>query len=142
MNNLFTFFAMALIMFVLIKSRRRVRCLETELERNKLQGVHNKPVETYQENRLAKIVEMIREQEARLQNRALLMEILIEDADGRIEKLGGGTARPTMLQSQTFKKDFLSWVAQGDSDEKIAQRINKQPWVVGLLRDLWKDTPH
>lgn len=133
----FTFFAMACIIFVVIRGRKKVRCLETELARRKLERNHNNPVETYQENRLVRIIDLVREQEARMQNRALLMELLIEDADERIAKLGGESPEISKLQGPAFKRDFLLWIQKGLSDDDIAKRIKKQPWVVELLRDTW-----
>ena len=137
MNEVLIFLAMACIIFVTIRGRKRVRCLEADLERTRLERKHEKPVETYQENRLVKIIDLVREQEARMQNRAILMELLIEDADQRIAKLGGEVATPSKLQTPTFKKDFLSMIDKGLSDEDIAQNIGKATWVAALLRDTW-----
>lgn len=128
---------MVCILFVMARGRKRVRCLEAEISRVKLEKKDAKPVETYQENRLVKIIELVREQEARMQSRAILMELLIEDADDRIAKMSGGTSTPSTLQTPSFKKDFLSYVDKGMSNEDIARRIHKQPWVVELLKDLW-----
>jgi hypothetical protein len=136
-SDIFTFIAMACIIFVVVKGRKRVRCLEAELARKKLDRTQENPTEPYQENRLVKIIDLIREQEARMQNRAILMELLIEDADERIAKLSGSPPTTSRLQSPSFKKDFLSMTEKGLSDEEIARAIGKQPWVVELLRDTW-----
>jgi hypothetical protein len=96
----------------------------------------------YNDNRMVGLVDLCRELEARVQNRALLLETLIDDADERIAKaVGSSQPTATAIADPAFKTAFCSAVASGQSDEALSLQFKRPVLTMTLLRDLWRPTP-
>ena len=151
-ENICTFLAFVIMIAVVIRGRRKVRCLETQMAMHRpVSEIREDAEKRYNENRLVQVVDLCRELEARVQNRSLLLEILIDDADERIVALTNHSQKNNIvhevqeherlsLGSMDFKKAFLKGIENGKSDEELAKDFNRTPLVMTLLRDLWRRT--
>ena len=152
-NILTLLISFVIVISVVIRGRKKVRCMELQLSMNKpIAEIREDAEKRYNENRLVQVVDLCRELESRVQNRCLLLEILIDDADVRIAQLlnGGRTAANASelaqpnesghwsLGSDQFKKAFLKKVEEGKSDTELALEFKRTPLVMTLLRDLWR----
>ena len=152
-NILTLLISFVIVISVVIRGRKKVRCMELQLSMNKpIAEIREDAEKRYNENRLVQVVDLCRELEARVQNRSLLLEMLIDDADVRIAQLlngsrtvgsGSNVAHPNesghwSLGSDQFKKAFLQKVKEGKSDAELAMEFNRAPLVMTLLRDLWR----
>ena len=72
-ENVFAFGAMFFLFIVVIRGRRRVKCLEAELKQRSAKQMRQDMEDRYNDNRLMGMVDLCRELEARVQNRALLL---------------------------------------------------------------------
>ena len=137
---LVSFVAMIILFYVIMRGRNRVKSLERQLINQKGRRSHSQQEaeSTYNDNRLVKMVDYCRQLEARVQNRALLLECLIEDADRRIQVLTEGAVDKNLpLGNKGFKEEFLHQVEMGLSDEALAKKWNKPELMMTLLRELW-----
>ena len=136
-----TFGALVFLIGVVVRGRRRTKCLELELQniKNRRSRSLQEAENNYNDQRLVKMVDYCRQLEARVQNRSLLLEILIEDADQRIEKLanGEGLRKSIPLGSKCFKDEFIHQIEMGKSPEELAEKWDQPVLVMDLLKDLW-----
>lgn len=135
-----SFAAMVILVGVVIRGRQRLRCLEAQMtqQKNRRSQSIQEAESAYNDRRLIKMVDYCRQLEARVQNRALLLEILIEDADRRIEALSGSAPDAVLpMGSESFKAEFMKDVAYGLNDEALAKKYKKTPLVMRLMRELW-----
>jgi len=86
---LVSFIAMIIIFFVVARGRRRTKCLENDLRH--LSDQQNRTLmsaeKQFHDSHLARLAEYCRELEAKVQNRARLLELLIEELDQKLERL-------------------------------------------------------
>ena len=84
-----SFIAMVIIFFVIARGRRRTKCLENDLKR--ILDQQNRTMmsteKQFHDSHLAKLSDYCRELEAKVQNRARLLELLIEELDQKLERL-------------------------------------------------------
>ena len=125
---LISFAAMFILFGVIMRGRTRVKALERQLinQKGRRSRSQQEAESTYNDNRLVKMVDYCRQLEGRVQNRSLLLECLIEDADQRIQILSEGTIDKNLpLGSKGFKKEFLHQVEMGLNDEALAKKWHK-----------------
>jgi hypothetical protein len=135
-----SFAAMIILVGVVIRGRTRVKFLERQLihQKNRRSHSQQQAEANYNDQRLVKMVDYCRLLESRVQNRALLLECLIEDADQRIHVLTEGAIDKNLpLGSKGFKEEFLHQVEMGLNDEALAKKWNKPELMMTLLRELW-----
>jgi len=86
---MFSFAAMVILFFVVMRGRRRTKCMEDDFKRRMEQ--QNRSImnteKQFHDSHLAKLADYCRELEAKVQNRAKLLEILIEELDEKLEKV-------------------------------------------------------
>jgi hypothetical protein len=143
LESIFTFLAMIIVVAVVIRGRKKVRCLEAQLAvQRPISEVRKEAEGRYNESRIAHVADYCRELEAKVQNRSLLLELLIDDADARIEKLLSSNSsiksKGWILGSPEFKEAFIKSVEAGHSDAELALEFKRHPLAMGLLRDLWR----
>jgi hypothetical protein len=142
LSQLFAFGALVFIVITIVRTRRRIKCLE--LERNRAYGFKREPVEDYNEAKVVKLVDVCRELEARVQNSASLLESLIDDADKRIETLQNTKQTPEKPTQDNFNHEMyeraLSLSNEGKSEEEIGTILNRSKGEVALLLSLGKQT--
>lgn len=88
-NILVSFIAMLVIFFVIMRGRKRYKCLEDEFKK-RMQQQNRSLMATekqFHDSHLAQLADYCRELEAKVQNRARLLEILIAELDEKIEKI-------------------------------------------------------
>jgi hypothetical protein len=137
---LISFAAMFILFGVIMRGRTRVKALERQLinQKGRRSRSQQEAESTYNDNRLVKMVDYCRQLEGRVQNRSLLLECLIEDADQRIQILSEGTIDKNLpLGSKGFKEEFLHQVEMGLNDEALAKKWHKPELMMTLLRELW-----
>ncbi len=142
-NDMFTFLAMVVLIAVVIRSRRKVRCLEAQLSHQRpAHDIKNQAEKKYNDHRLIQVADLCRQLEAKVQNRSVLLEILIDDADDRIRQLisaeDSTSSHRLKLSSEEFKIAFMQGVEAGRNDEDLAMEFQRAPLVMTLLRDLWR----
>ena len=88
-NILVSFLAMLVIFFVIMRGRKRYKCLEDEFKRRMEQQNRSLMAteKQFHDSHLAQLADHCRELEARVQNRARMLEILIEELDEKIERI-------------------------------------------------------
>ena len=129
--------AFLLLAFVVFRGRKRIRCLEIELQKKKMNPGEVKPQRTdLREEQVAKTVDWVRALEARVQNRAYLLEILIEEAD---QRLNPGANRGHGILSKEFRREVEKGMAMGKSDAQIASDLGRHPQVISHLKAIWKE---
>lgn len=87
--TMFSFAAMVVLFFVVMRGRRRTKCMEDDFKRRMEQ--QNRSImsteKQFHDSHLAKLADYCRELEAKVQNRAKLLEILIEELDEKLEEV-------------------------------------------------------
>ncbi len=142
LENVFAFGALAILVLIVIRGRRRVRCLEAQLNTNNSKQQRKEARQQIDDHRVLKLVDLCRELEARVQNRAILLETLIDDADARINLSSKrDTGRPPALSEPSFKKEFCAALDNHQSDEELAKRFKKPHLIITLLREMWRPLP-
>lgn len=142
LDNVFAFGALAILVLVVIRGRRRVHCLEAQLKANSSQQQRKKARQQIDDHRALKLVDLCREMEARVQYKAILLEALIDDADNRIDRcLNSEKGRQLALSDPSFKKEFCAAVDNNQTDEELSQRFNKPHLIITLLREMWRPLP-
>ena len=142
LENVFAFGALAILVLIVIRGRRRVRCLEAQLKTNNSKEQRKEARQQIDDHRVLKLVDLCRELEARVQNRAILLETLIDDADARINLSSKrDTGRPPSLSDPSFKKEFCLAIDNHQTDEELSKRFNKPHLIITLLREMWRPLP-
>ena len=150
LSTIFAFAALGLLVIILLRNRRRIKCLE--IERNKAFAIKRDPVEDYNEAKVVKLVDICRELEARVQNKASLLEALIEDADKKIKELENkkskteSTEKSTEMRkekrdsSSTMYDRVLTLSKEGKDEQEIGKLINRSAGEVKVLLSLGRQS--
>jgi hypothetical protein len=154
LSTIFAFAALGLLVIILLRNRRRIKCLE--IERNKAFAIKRDPVEDYNEAKVVKLVDICRELEARVQNKASLLEALIEDADKKIKELENkkskteSTEKITEMRkekrkekrdsSSTMYDRVLTLSKEGKDEQEIGKLINRSAGEVKVLLSLGRQS--
>ncbi|MBF0198756.1 MAG: hypothetical protein HQL32_13655 [Planctomycetes bacterium] len=135
-----SFLAMAILFFTVIRSRKRVRCLEQSLADSKMSmsAIRSNAEKDYNENEMVKLADYCRELEARVQNRALLLEELIEQADEKINQMSGRKKinSPSTHSTNPLFKQIQQLRREGKNDRDVARILNRTEGEIQLLRSL------
>ncbi len=146
LSTLFAFAALGLLLIILIRNRRRIKCLE--MERDKAFAIKREPVEDYNEAKVVKLVDVCRELEARVQNKASLLEALIDDADKKLKELDNKKSEfqnekkkeQKSVSSPTMYDRALGLSKEGKDELEIAKLINRSPGEVKVLLSLGRQS--
>jgi hypothetical protein len=141
LSTIFAFAAFALLMYTLIRTRKRIKCIE--IERNKAFALKREPVEDYNEAKVVKLVDVCRELEARVQNKASLLEALIDDAQKSISKLESLKSETPAQKNDVAKTMYdrvLELKNEGKNEEEIGVIMNRTPSEVKLLLSLGRQS--
>jgi hypothetical protein len=88
-NILISFLSMLVIFFVIMRGRKRYKCLEDEFKRS-MEKQNRSLMATekqFHDSHLSQLADHCRELEAKVQNRARILEILIAELDEKLEKI-------------------------------------------------------
>ena len=141
-SSIFSLAALAILVFTVIRGRRRIRCLENKmsLQKNVSKDARASAEKSYNENNLVKLVDVCRELEARVQNRAHLLEELLEQVDAKLALVGegGGVQQRSRVSSQVSPicQQVISLSREGKNDYEIGRVLNRSEGEIKLLRSL------
>lgn len=141
--NVFAFAALILLLFTIIRSRKRIKTMERE--RSLIQAGSSKEYEqSYNESQIVKLVNVCRELEGKVQSKSMLLEKLIEDADKKIAELKAlKESIPEQTQNendftQVIYEQVEEYHQQGKSDAEIADLMKRSVGEINLIRSLGK----
>lgn len=149
--NLIALIALALIVFTVIKTRRRVKRIENKPFQSS-EEMRQSYEKKRQEDNSVKLVELCREIEARIQNKALAIEKLICDADAKIKELdeklalyeqksngqktGEEIKQTPKVTTNPIVEEVIKLSREGKSDKDIGDIIKRSEGEVSLMRSL------
>lgn len=131
-------FALLISFSLLVRSRRRIKCLENEMKVTNIHDVRKRAESEYNENRLVKLVDLCRELEAKVQNRAILLEKLIEDADKKLQALDTVHLKKGEQARNPIHDRLEELEREGKNDTEISKILNRSEAEIKLIRSLVK----
>ena len=139
--NAFAFLALAFIVFTIIRTKRRVKRMSDKPFQSAAE-MRNNFEQKRNEDHVVRLVELSREIEARIQNRAVLIEKLIEQADEKIKTLESlqqqipQSTPSNRSQTNPIVEEVIKLSKEGKNDKDIGLLMNRSEGEIRLMRSL------